>query len=247
MKIIVVEDEPRALRGIKSIISSAGDEFQVVADAMDGKRALELITKIQPDVVFTDIKIPYINGIELIEALEKYNLNICYVIVSAYEEFSFAKRAMSLGVKEYLVKPLTYEEVEDVLLRLKKELEGKGRIKLESEDIAKRYPNAHPFVKKAIEMVEEGYGSTLSQKVIAERLGMTQEYFSYLFHKETGIKFTDFIRNRRIEIARQLLERTDEPVQDIAYMVGYSDEKYFSKTFKKVTGKTPTECRKQVE
>ncbi|MFV0529576.1 MAG: response regulator [Lachnospiraceae bacterium] len=249
MKIILVEDEPRALRGIRNLIRSIDEDAQIIGEATDGRQALELITTLRPDVVFTDIKIPYINGIDLIRALKKYDMKTRFVLISAYEEFEYAKNALSLGVREYLVKPLTYDEAEAVLKSLKSEIDEAKNINLReiSSSVIERYPQAHRLVQKAIEIVEEGYGSSLSQKTIAEKLGMTQEYFSYLFHKETGGKFSVFVRDHRIKIAEELLTKTDLSVQEVGYKSGYSDEKYFSKIFKSVVGLTPLCYRKENE
>ena len=242
MRIIIVEDEPRALRGLRQLISSISKECQIVAEAEDGKEALESIISLKPDVVFTDIKMPYMDGIELIKAVKKYDIPTCFVITSAYGEFEYAKKAISLEVKEYLLKPLTYDEVKQVLERIHNEQAGRDISELiEEESLVKKYQDVHYLIHKAITRVEVGYSTRLSQEEMAQDLGMTPEYFSYLFHKETGEKFTDFIRNYRVEIAKKLMITTDMKIQEVAYAVGYSDPKYFGKVFRKVTNETPLE------
>jgi len=244
MRIIVAEDESRALKGLCSLITAAGKEYEITAQASDGRQALEIIPVLKPDVVFTDIRMPFLDGIELIKALQKYNLKTKYVITSAFAEFEYAQKAIQVGVTEYLLKPLTLEDIILVLNTLKTELSGTGRKDL-SRKTAEKYPNAHYMVVQAMGMVEDGYSSRISQETIAECLGLTQEYFSYLFHKDTGIKFSDFVRDYRIGVAKQLLKEPGCRVQDVSYAVGYSDPKYFSKIFRKSTGLTPLEYSRQ--
>ncbi|MFV0504789.1 MAG: helix-turn-helix domain-containing protein [Lachnospirales bacterium] len=239
MRVIVVEDEGRALRGLQNLIESISEEYEVIASVLDARKALELIVTLKPDAVFTDIQMPYMTGLQLIEAVRKYNTNTKFVITSAYTEFEYAKKALSLEVVDYLLKPVTYDEVEIIMDKLSKDDIGKT-INKRNEDV-KRYPDAHLLIQKAISMIEVSYATKLSQEDLANQLGMTQEYFSYLFHKEIGIKFSDYIRNCRINVAKKLLIEQNMKINEVASAVGYSDTKYFSKIFRKVENKTPTE------
>ena len=239
MKIIVAEDELRALKGMKNLISSINPEYEVIGEASDGRQALELILALNPDLVITDIKMPYMNGLELIKAVRQYRLSVHFIIISAFAEFEFAKQAMSMGVKEYLLKPFTYDEVDEALNRIESEIEGKTAYPKSKESIVKEYPNAHYLVLRAISIIETSYAAKISQSSIAEKLGLTKEYFSYLFHKETGVKFTDFINNYRIELAKHILIHKDFKINEVSSQVGFSDEKYFCRVFKKNTGYSP--------
>lgn len=127
MRIIIVEDEKRSSRGLKNLLLSISEECEVVAEVSDGQKAFELILCLQPDVVFTDIKMPIMDGISMIKAVQaRGGVKTRFVIISAYEEFELARQAISLGVVEYLVKPLTLEDVEAVWKRLQEG--GNGRI-----------------------------------------------------------------------------------------------------------------------
>jgi two-component system response regulator YesN len=234
MRIIIAEDEQRARRGLKNLIQMVSEECEVVADAPDGKKALELIKACKPEVVFTDIKMPYMDGIELIKEAKKNNDNIKFVIVSAYEEFQLAKQAISLGVTDYLVKPLIMEDVENVINKINNEIYDK---KSEKDDKL----NVHPIILKSLKIIEREYASPLSQKEIALRLGITAEYFCSLFAKEMNESFVKYMKRYRVEVAKALLKNGLENKDDVAAKVGYSDTKYFSKIFHEITGETVTE------
>lgn len=235
MRILIAEDEQRARRGLKSLISSISEKYEIVSEAADGKQALELMGILKPDVVLTDLKMPRMGGMELIRTAQVEGIQAKYVIISAYEEFEAARQAISLGVSDYLVKPITYEEVKELLLRLEQDNftgEEKGRY----QDLKEQYPNAHPLVLKALRYIEKEYASKISQKALAEDLGISQEYLCYIFNKDIGENFSKFLKNYRIESAKKLLDTGGIPKEEVAYSVGFSDVKYFNKCFRELVG-----------
>ena len=112
MRILIAEDEHRTRQGLVRVLQSLGDEYEIVAQASNGKAALEMILEQKPDVVFIDIKMPFMDGLSVIEAARAQGVKTEFVIVSAYADFDFAKQSISLGVTEYLLKPLTRDEAE---------------------------------------------------------------------------------------------------------------------------------------
>ncbi|MCR5581772.1 MAG: response regulator [Pseudobutyrivibrio sp.] len=229
MRIVLVEDEQRARRGLKNLIQMVSDDCEVVADAADGEKALDLISKCKPEVVFTDIKMPKMDGIQLIKEVRKEDPTIKFVIVSAYEEFDYARQALSLGVTEYLVKPLIMEDVEKVVNKLE-------QIDMEVEERDKDDEDIHPLIKKTLKMIEKNYSSHMSQKDVAAELNITPEYFCSLFAKEMGESYVKYIKRYRVEVAKTLLLHGDVSKDDVAEKVGYTDTKYFGKVFHEVTG-----------
>lgn len=122
-KIVVVDDEPLLLRNIKNSILQAHDGFCIVGEAADGDEALELIGAAQPDVVFTDIKMPTMDGLTLIEELRKRGNPAKIVLLSGYQEFDYAKRALQFNVEDYLLKPLSPQALRELLAKLHAVLE----------------------------------------------------------------------------------------------------------------------------
>lgn len=244
MRILIAEDEQRARRGLKSLITSISDKYEVTAEVSDGKQALELIQIIKPDVVFTDLRMPYMDGISLIKSVQALELQTKYVIVSAYEEFEVARQALSLGVSDYLVKPITYDEVKELLERLENSSCFEKRDTSHSA-LKERYPDVHPLVRKCLNFIESGYASKISQKELAENLGVSQEYLCYPFNKDVGEPFSKFVKNYRIEAAKRLLLSEGIKKEEIPYSVGFSDPKYFNKVFREIVGLSVAEYLKQ--
>lgn len=122
IKVVIIDDEPVIVKNIQVSIQSANKDFQVIGSATDGKTGLELVCKLKPDLVFADICMPIMNGLELVECLRERENQVPVVILSGYKEFEYAKRAMQLGVIDYLVKPLNPMTLEKFLLQLKTKL-----------------------------------------------------------------------------------------------------------------------------
>lgn len=242
MNILIAEDEQRARIGLKNLIEGVDGNYSVIGEAADGKKALNLIRSLHPDVVFTDIRMPFISGMELIRICRSEHIQCEFIIVTAFAEFEYAKQAISLGVTDYLLKPISEEDLIKVLKHLDTKLSGTASYRWEQNTtLRSQYPDAHPLILKVLDFIESSYKDKISQKQLATSLGVSPEYLSYLFKKETGKTFAKFVQTYRIEMAKSLLANGSCKAEDVPFMVGFSDEKYFHKVFHDVTGKTVSE------
>ena len=242
MKILIAEDEQRAREGLARLIGTIPVECEIVGQASDGQQALELIHTLRPDVVFTDVKMPYLDGLGLIRAVHAMKLPTEFVVVSAYADFELARQSISLGVAEYLLKPVTLDQLDQVVLRLSQRLQGKSSFhSKQKKNLREQYPNAHPLILRALVMIQEGYAGKINQRDMAEDLGISPEYFSYLFSKNIGTTFSAFLRDYRIERAKELYRAGSCDRKEVPYAVGFTDSKYYSQVFHKITGMTPSE------
>lgn len=248
MKIIVAEDEQRMRQGLVRLLDRLGGGYEVIAQASNGQMALDLILKMKPDVVFMDIKMPFLDGLSVIRAVRSHGLETQFVVVSAYADFELAQQSISLDVAGYLLKPPTGEEVEEVLRKIQQKIEGKqkfmGGVPMELKE---KYPEAHPLIRRALGIIENSFASKINQRELADELGLSQEYFSYLFAKNIGQSFSTFLREYRIEQAKQLYRSGECSKKEIPYRVGFSDSKYFGKVFREVTGMSPSEYYAQAD
>lgn len=242
MKILLVEDEQRARKGLKDILVSLSEEYKVIGECSNGKKALELIEVMRPAVVFTDIMMPYMNGLQLIRAARAIKLNPQFIILSAYAEFDYARQAISLGAVEYLLKPLNVNAVEKTLKRIKETMDTGEKYHWEKESrLRSEYADVHPLIRKVLAIVENSYSAKISQKALAASLGTSPEYLSYLFKKEIGETFARFLQVYRVEMAKKLYLNGECPMEEVPYTVGFSDAKYYSKVFRDVTGMSVSE------
>ncbi|OXM83008.1 response regulator transcription factor [Paenibacillus rigui] len=122
LRVIFVDDEPWALTGIKNIIDWNQEGFEVIETFSDPRKAFKSLTRIQPDIVFTDIRMPGMTGLDLVRESREKGINSEFVIVSAFSDFEVARGALQYDVFHYILKPLDREEVRTVVERLRKKL-----------------------------------------------------------------------------------------------------------------------------
>ena len=207
---------------------------------------LEAFTKIcesPPDVIFTDIRMPGMNGIELIQALRKENINSEIVILSAYEDFETAQLALRMNVTDYCIKPIQVERFESVLDVLVEKLnQNSGEIVPSTEE----QPRYSELVDQIIDFIKENIHKKITLTEIADKFYLNKNYLCSLFHEETGKTFSSFMTDLRIDRAKHLLEYSDSTIAQIAESLSYCDNYYFAKVFKKKAGVSPNSYRKSV-
>jgi two-component system response regulator YesN len=231
-KVLLVDDEPGALKSVKYLVDWEQTGFVIAGEASNGKQALDLLREQSFALVITDIRMPVMDGIALIAAIREFS-DIAVAIMSGYEDFGNAKAAMKYGVKDYLLKPAESEELEQLLRQVRQELERKnGDVQTRPESAA----DAVDFVKH---WVKEHYAEQVSMKSIAASLYMNAAYLGSLFKTQTGVGFNEYVLRVRMEKAKEMLERTDMKVYEVASSVGYNDMDWFYEKFKQYTGVNP--------
>lgn len=398
IKVMLAEDELLVRLGIKSLIEWEKHGFTFIGDAADGVKALELMDREAPDILLTDILMPRMDGLELIEKVRKRYPDTLIIVLSSHNEFDYVRRAMKLGVEDYILKtsmkPAELLQIlleasgkiakrremavpadgsqspaqcdrEAILQRLCAELEqdappeageagGTDRLKedkdlppgsffiilqpkllregveeqsamrmlshlFESElgdllvcspvetdgevvllltgpggevpdidalaekltsaarrmlgisldvgssgriadwhGIAKAYAQAKQLlaerrvqetdredINRLLDYMKAHYAEDLSLKKAAEMIRISESYLSFVFKKETGIGFTDYLNTLRADKAAHYLVNTDMPAYQIALEVGYENINYFGRIFKKIKGVSPQKYRAQ--
>lgn len=133
--LLIVEDEKMIRQGIKAIIQRSGVPVQNIIECNNGRLALEILESQQVDVMFTDIRMPKMSGIELVEAMQRFAYKPLTVVVSGYDDFSYAVQMMRMGVREYILKPVEREQIVAILKRLDMEIQERTRSDRESRKI----------------------------------------------------------------------------------------------------------------
>lgn len=397
-KIVIADDEPKIRQGLRELVESFALPLRVCGEAKNGLEALRIVGEEQPDIALVDICMPKLNGLQLLEQLRSVHPECRTIIVSGYNEFSYAKEAMALGVRSYILKPIEEQELYEAILRLTEELslersrqrfidlanyqleqhreylqgvffndwiegsltdaEREGQKELLSvrigEDAALvlvstqnnrtlslRMDDSHisdgvyQFALKNIlgELLEtcdpvylftdrdqnvagifhereeelgalrrhmeesleqilggtctivvrrceealfpEIYGAALKEvqtslecrpvvteakkylfehfrdpdmdlNLVARSVGISPAYLSRLMKQELGMSFKDFLTSLRINEAIVLMRGTSRPINEIADLVGYKSQHYFSTAFKNIMGISPSEHRKNI-
>ena len=344
IRTILVEDDIEMLEGLKNVIDWESFGFTIVGSVRNGSTALNLLEKLHPDFIITDITMPGMDGLELISHAKKANPKIKSVIISCHEEFEYAREAMRLHANEYLLKhTLTEETLIQIITKIKETIDSEAKqlqdffgleqsyqlteinnlyesyapilknavknvdsillvnsskeliknagdkyhpapfkamlskllielaivmpdshgisvtalqlkdgshyfldtVQVIAEKLAKlKYNTTNPEILKAIEYIDKNIAENISCKAVSKHVNMNSNYFSRLFSKELGLNFSDFVLQKRIARATELLSNTKHSVDEIAGLVGIESVSYFYRIYKKMTGKTPGDVRK---
>lgn len=395
-KLLIADDEPKIRRGLRKIIDWKSHDVQVIGEAEDGEVALDLIERLEPDIILLDINMPFLNGLNLLEKINDLNMNFIIIIISGYDEFSYAQKALEYNVFDYVLKPVSREKMEKIIVKalnklkmieenndygqwvtkqlnenmelLKRnfflewfenkiseeevikqlkyfnikfgknlgivtikiidklnldlknnkwndelieyaignmikdifkdterivifsdsikniiiltdniEIERWSKINSEIEEIINNYlkfnviieqrnttngilqvkqdylklieitkskNNFSPMVLYTINYIQGNYYNNLNMAHISDKLEVSSSYLSKILKKETGLSFIDFLTNTRIEKAIQIMKDPSVKIYDVAELVGYNNQHYFSRAFKKIIGVSPTEYKR---
>lgn len=242
-KILIAEDESVIRRGVVKYIQLHTERFDTIYEAENGQDALDIILKYQPDIVLLDIQMPKMDGITVMQKLSKTQIKPIIIILSGYDEFRYAQNALRYGAKEYLLKPVRASDILACLNKLADKHLSAGK---KSEKICS-FEEGNGFVDEAKNYMEEHYSENLTIKNVAETIGISSGYLSTMFNQKLGLGFAEYLNGLKVEHACIYLEQNYLKVYEIAYKVGFRDEKYFTKVFKKIMGITPKEYRRNHE
>lgn len=243
--VLVVDDEKLIAKNIAKSIEQVNDSFQVVSICSDGVDAVEYIKNNDINVVFTDIRMPEMDGLALARFIsEKYPYIEC-IIVSGYDDFEYAKSAITCQVKNYLLKPINKEELRKCLSDIERRFHASfiNLDRISSEDRKGKKPDEIVLLVK--EYIHRHYQDIIDLSVISDKFGFSASYLTKIFMKYEGMSPSKYVKQYRISVAKQLLKNTDIPISVISSQTGFGDQFHFSKTFKGATGISPTQYRSQ--
>ena len=339
-RILLVEDEFLEREALKMILSPKPQQYKIIGEVDNGIDAIDFIQNNKVDIIFMDIKMPKLGGIEASRRIKEINPAIAIIIITAYNDFELAQSAIKYNIDDYLLKPtrpkLIYEALENIVSKISyknilkqdsnptdikeklkrnflqgdyikakenlKELhhtkfqsaeeahtilkdilitlssiangfgidvdkqlqeEVKSRLKnimsqeqylqildLIFEEIFQviieekrvKYPKEMDY---ALQYIEKKLTHNLTLEKVATYMNISPHYFSKLFKAQVGINFVDYITQRKINQAKEMITTTDHSLCSIAYALGFNEANYFSKVFKKTTGLTPSKYREQ--
>jgi two-component system, response regulator YesN len=238
---VVAEDEERMRDYIARKAAELDPAFECVGQAADGEEALELVECRVPDLLVTDIRMPVLGGLELVERIRRADPDLRIVIVSGYSEFEYARKAIELGVDEYVLKPVEIERLRETLRRVRIRLEASAA-KVDSRFGLDAPGAGDEDLARAVGLyLRENYRQPYSLERLAATFGCKPAYLLRLYRKATGSTPTQDIIRLRIEKAKHLLAGHSQlEVKQVAAAVGYEDPLYFSRLFKRETGLAPS-------
>ena len=147
-RVLLADDEEEIRAGISRKIDWASLGFELVGEAENGEVALELAEQLHPDVVLTDIKMPFMDGLELCRRLRQSLPAAKLVVFSGFDDFEYARQAVSMGVSEYILKPINAPELTAVLEKLRDQLDQQRMERRDMETLRRRYDESLPTLRE---------------------------------------------------------------------------------------------------
>lgn len=252
---VVIEDEDLLRNSLIKKIQNFGFPLELRGTADNGLDGLELVSQVYPDLIFLDIMMPVMGGIEMAEKIHASYPEIKMIIVSGYNDFELARQAIRFGVKEYMLKPIDIRELQETLQRVLEEMQkeeepnekaGRREFILKQMKAEGTHQNgSKEFVAALVKQyLQDHYREEISLGELAKETGFSPDYLSRMFKKYNQESPIKYLTHLRIEKAKEILRTQIElGIGEVGERVGYSDPYYFSRVFKEQTDLYPKEYR----
>ncbi|TCL70021.1 helix-turn-helix protein [Hydrogenispora ethanolica] len=241
-RLIIVDDEAEIRAGLCNYFPWNQLGFEVAGQFENGLQALEYIESCPVDVLLCDIRMPFMSGLELAKELNARGSQVKILLLSGYREFDYAREALEYGVKDYIIKPTKYDELIKSFSKIKAELDREKAPKEPAEKAGEGIGYNEKVIATVKNYLQDNF-QTATLEEAAQLVHMNPFYLSKFFKDKTGENFSDFLIAVRMERAARFLNDIAYKTYEISEMVGYSNPKNFTRTFKKYFGKTPKEFR----
>lgn len=251
--VLLVEDEEIIRKGIRLSIPWEEMGCRVAGEAGNGLEGKELIEKLKPDIVITDINMPVMDGLSMI-AETKYQYNYAAVILTGYAEFEYAMEAIRNGVSGYVLKPLNMREMKEALAQAVLEVKNICYLRQRSEktkelekiSLLEEKDYQDPVVKKILDYIKNNYYRKMTLSDLEEELHYSERYINQRFQKAVGTTVIEYLNRYRIQKALELIKDGQIPLSEIGWSCGIGEYKYFNYVFKKYVGCSAKEYQKQI-
>lgn len=224
IRAVICDDEKAALNIIRHFIEAEKLPIQIVGTAENGRDAWNLIQCEKPDLAFMDIHMPYMNGFEIIQKMKDTKV----IIITAYDSFEYAQKALRLGASDILSKPIDMEQLKQAVIRAI----GWNFTGNEVVDTILAYLYGH-------------YAEKIELETLAQLTYCTESHIARVFKKHTGTTIISYVHKIRIEKSIQMMEEQNLSVKEAALAAGYQNLNHFYKYFNQYTGMTPAAYMKQ--
>ena len=228
--ILIVDDEEHFIETVKKIVQWRELGITKIVEARDGLTAFEIVKKERPDIIMTDMNMPYSDGVDLLKKCSELESEPEIIIVSGYDDFKYTRQAIKSRILDYLLKPVNPEELKSILNKAVDVVKNKKPVNAEKEADGTNYASE---VKMYI---EDNYTKKISLDYISQKFYLSKESILKKFKAAYGIGIYEYVMQLRMEKAKYLLANYNYQIQEVSDKVGFNDSNYFSKAFKKYFG-----------
>ena len=252
-KILIADDEVIERTVLEKKLKKYYSDTCKILVAQNGRQALEIFEQDHPQIVILDIEMPGINGLEAAKEIRKKSRSCSIIFLTAFDEFSYAKEAISVHALDYLLKPCDERELinsVDEAIRLSRVSrpepsaeESAAQHRSSESRTSEEQPADESRQEETLAYIAQHYMEDLAVKDIAGYLGYSEAYFCKLFKQSFGHSFVSYLTDYRMQKAEELMRTSRLSIKEIGKTVGYPDPNYFTKVFRRVRGVSPSEFR----
>lgn len=249
LKILIADDESMERAMLASILEGHFGERCRLRQAENGRQAVDIAAIWDPDVVLMDIEMPGLTGIEAARRILSQRSDCKIIFVTAYGVFTYAQEAVKLGACDYILKPVQTQEVIRSVERAAGQAESHRLLEALAPEVSELNVSGdktNALMNRVQKYLQHNYMlCDISLDSVSGILGINASYFSSLFKRNMGVNFVDYLTDLRMQAAKELLADPLRSTAEVAGLVGYENANYFTRAFKKKTGMTPTDYRRQ--
>ncbi len=261
IRLLIADDEKLEREALADMVSRRFEHEVVIEFAENGRKAADTAVLWGAELILMDIEMPGMSGLDAARAILAQRPSCRVIFVTAYSLFQYAHEAVHLGACDYLLKPVDPDELEASIRRAIRQIETERKLAAlapvqpepveEPEQAAEKEDGENNQTALVMAHVrrylEDNYMFDLSLDSVGEILHISPAYLSAQFKKYQKMNFLDCLTELRINAAKELLADPFRSSAEVASMVGYEDASYFARAFKKRTGMTPTQYRRQIK
>lgn len=262
IRLLIADDEKLEREALAELVQRRFEREVALEVAENGRKAADTAVLWGADLILMDIEMPGMSGLDAARAVLAQRPSCRVIFVTAYSLFQYAHEAVHLGACDYLLKPVDPDELEASVRRAMRQIETERKLEelaaarpqpeqTDTEEEVEDAPEESENSQTALVMahvrryLEDNYMFDLSLDSVGEILHISPAYLSAQFKKYQKMNFLDCLTELRINAAKELLADPFRSSAEVASMVGYEDASYFARAFKKRTGMTPTQYRRQ--
>jgi two-component system response regulator YesN len=241
MKLLILDDDIQIREGVEKSIDWQCIGIDEVKSAGDGVSGLKIALSFRPDIILSDVRMPGINGLDFLRKIKELLPHAKVILISGYDDFEYLQKAVKYKADAYELKPVKVRHLIDLVAEMKERIAGEKQNAASAP--SRETPRYTPKITKAVEYINAHFDKSVSTAALSKILGLTPNYFSAVFKRETGISFNAYLNKVRLDSAAYLLEHTGLLVYEIAGQCGFHDYIYFSQAFKKAFNCSPRTFR----
>lgn len=235
--VAIIDDNRATADMLATAVDWRAVRCAVAGVAYDGVRGRALILQKKPDIIIADIRMPGLDGLQMIDLTRKICPQSKVIYISAYDDFAYVQKALELKAFDYLLKPFDNDRLMRIVRRLIEETETPD------EPSGEEIEKGSLITSRILAYIRDHPSEPLSLQALAQQFELSPSYISTLVKKNSGRNYLDWVIEARMKLARRLLRDPAYRIEEIASVVGYKNYISFYNVFVKSVGLSPSEYR----